>query len=103
MAAATQLSSLMGEGGQVVKTCNSYISIEPIAAAANAAELQSHAIEFSKGIGITFDIQPEESTTAFASLKGGRPRVEKCWRQSENHADLKPVDLPPAQFGPAGR
>ena len=57
MATATQPSSLMGGRGQVGETCDSYISMEPIAAAANAAELQTHAEDLYERMGISLSVQ----------------------------------------------
>ena len=63
MAAATQLSSLMG-GGQAVETCDSYVSMEAIAAAANAAELKTHAVNVHERMGIALRINHTELVTA---------------------------------------
>ena len=63
MAAATQLSSLMG-GGQVFETCDSYISGEPITAAANAAKFQAHAIDLHERMGIALGIKHADLVVA---------------------------------------
>ena len=56
MAAATLPSSRMG-GGRVIETCDSYISMEAITAAANAAKFQAHAIDLHELIGIALGIK----------------------------------------------
>ena len=62
--AATQPSSLMGGEGRTIETCDSYVCMEPIAAAANAAKFQTHAIEFNKGMGIALGIQHADLVVA---------------------------------------
>ena len=55
--AATQPSSLMGGGGRVIETCDSYVCMEAIAASANAAKFQAYAIDLHKCMWIALGIK----------------------------------------------
>ena len=51
-------------GGQVVETCDSYVSMEPITTAANAAELEAHAMDLHEGMGIALGIKHADLVVA---------------------------------------
>ena len=64
MATATQPSSLIGGGEGAIETSDSYISMEAIAAAANAAKFQVYATHLHERMGIALGIKHADLVVA---------------------------------------